>query len=250
MRGRIQKLPDFREVFYYYTAMEKKLTNIRNWEESQRPREKFLLKGGDALSTEELLAIIIGSGTKDKNAIELSREILYGADNNLNNLSRFTIEDFCRFGGIGTCKAVSLMAVFELSKRYQICSAPNLPQIYSSEAAAKIMQPLLKNLSHEECWVMYLNRNNRLIGKERLSIGGISATVLDVKLIIKKAMAKLSSAIILVHNHPSGNHKPGKEDISQTKKLAEASKMCDLSLLDHIIVAGNSYFSFSDNGAL
>lgn len=232
------------------TAMKKNLTAIRNWEESQRPREKFLQRGPQALSTEELIAIIIGSGTKEKNAIELSREILQAADNNLGHLARFTFEEFSKFDGIGSCKAVSLMTVFELSRRYQIQQAPPLPQIYSSATAVQNISPLLKDLSHEECWIMYLNRSNRLIAKEKLSSGGLSSTVLDVKMVLKKAMGKLASSIILVHNHPSGNRTPGKDDIAQTRRLSDAAKLCDISLLDHIIIAGNSYFSFADDGSL
>ena len=245
-----QNFPTFREVFLFVTVMKKNLTAIRNWEESQRPREKFLLRGAQALSTEELIAIIIRNGNKEKNAVELSREILDAADNDLSSLAKFTDEDFKKIEGVGTCKAVTLMAVFEISRRYQTQQAPPLPQIYSSAAAVKNMAPLLKDLSHEECWVMYLNRHNRMISKERISSGGIFATVVDPKMIIKKAMAKLASSIILVHNHPSGNRKPGKDDISQTKRLNEAAKMCDICLLDHIIIAGNSYFSFADDGAL
>ena len=242
--------PNFREVFFIYTAMKKNLTTIRSWEESQRPREKFLLRGAQALSTEELIAIIIGSGTKEKNAIELAREILAAASNDLGTLARFSDEDFKKFDGVGNCKAVSLMAVFEISRRCQMQQAPPMPQIYSSVSAVKTIAPLLKDLTHEECWVMYLNRGNRLISRERVSSGGLSATVLDVKMILKRALAKLASSIILVHNHPSGNRKPGKDDIIQTRQLTDAAKLCDIQLMDHIIIAGTTYYSFADDGAL
>ena len=250
MHGRAAELPELSGSFFIYTAMKKNLTTIRSWEESQRPREKFLLRGAQALSTEELIAIIIGSGTKDKNAIELAREILAAANNDLGALARFSDEDFKKFDGVGSCKAASLMAVFEISRRYQAQMAPPLPQIYSSASAVKTIAPFLKDLSHEECWVMYLNRGNRLISKERVTSGGVTATVLDVKMILKRALAKLASAIILVHNHPSGNRNPGKADIQQTKQLVEAARMCDISLMDHIIIAGNSYYSFADDGAI
>lgn len=236
--------------FFICNAMTKNLSTITSWDFSQRPREKFLQKGALALSTEELVAIIISSGTVQKNAVELAREILDGAGNDLGQLSRFTEEDFRKYSGIGKTKAVKLMAVFEISRRYQSESSPPLPQIYSSVAAAQAISPMLRDLPYEECWVMYLNRNKRLISKEKLSSGGISATVLDVKMILKKAMAKLASAIILVHNHPGGSRKPGKDDIIQTRKLQEAAKACDICLLDHIIIAGRNYFSFADDGAL
>lgn len=230
--------------------MEKNLTTIRSWEESQRPREKFLQRGAQALSTEELIAIIIGSGSKEKNAIELAREIFASANNNLGMLAQFSEEDYKKFYGVGNGKAVSLMTVFELSRRYQSQQAPPLPQIYSSASAVKTIAPFLKDLTHEECWIMYLNRGNRLISKERVTSGGLTATVLDVKMILKRALAKLASSIILVHNHPSGNRKPGKADILQTQQLTEAARMCDIHLMDHIIIAGGSYYSFADDGAL
>lgn len=230
--------------------MTKNLSTITSWDIAQRPREKFLQKGAAALSTEELIAIIISSGTPEKNAVELAREILDEAGNDLSRLSRFTEEDFLMFSGIGMGKAVKLLAVFEISRRYQSQCAPPLPKIYSSVAAAQNMSPILRDLPHEECWVMYLNKSKRLIAKEKLSSGGLASTVLDVKMIVKKAMAKLASAIILVHNHPNGNRKPGKEDMIQTRKLQEAAKTCDICLLDHIIIAGNNYFSFADDGAL
>lgn len=236
--------------FFIYNAMKKNLSKITSWDLAQRPREKFLQKGPQALSTEELIAIIISSGTPEKNAVELSREILDAASNDLSRLSRFTEEDFRGFPGIGTGKAVKLMAVFEISRRYQMQSALPLPQIYSSAAAAQTISPMLKDLTHEECWIMYLNRGNRLIAQEKLSSGGLGSTVMDTKMILKKAMGKLASSIILVHNHPSGNRTPGKEDIIQTQRLKEAAKACDICLMDHLIIAGNSYFSFSDDGAL
>ena len=230
--------------------MEKNLKTIRNWEESQRPREKFLLRGAQALSTEELIAIILGSGTREMNAVELARSLLASCDNDLSRMALLSYDDLKKFDGIGVGKAVSLMTIFELSRRYQSQSARPLPQIYSSVSAYQTMAPLLKDLSHEECWVMYLNRGNRLISKEKLSSGGISATVVDIKIILKRAMSKLASSIILVHNHPGGSRKPGKEDIVQTQRLVSAARLCDISIMDHIIIAGGGYYSFADEGGL
>lgn len=230
--------------------MTKNLTTITSWDLSQRPREKFIQRGPQALSTEELIAIIISSGTPEKNAVELSREILDAAGNDLCQLSRFSEEDFQKFPGIGMGKAVKLMATFEISRRYQSQSAPELPVIYSASAAALAISPLLRDLDHEECWIMYLNKNNRLISMEKLSSGGINVTVMDIKIILKKAMAKLAASIVLVHNHPGGLRTPCKDDIIQTQRLKEAAKTCDICLMDHLIIAGNSYFSFADDGAL
>lgn len=223
---------------------------IRNWEKNDRPREKFMEKGGENLSVAELIAIIIRSGTREATAVDLAREILKGADNSLKALSKLDFEDYKTFKGMGEGKILALMSAFELAKRLELESIPESIQIYSSESAAKTVSPLLKDLTHEECWVLYLNRGNRLISKEKLTSGGTSSTVLDVKMIIKNAMAKLASAIILVHNHPSGTKTPGSQDKSQTNKLKAAAEMCDITLLDHIIIAGNQYYSFADDGCI
>lgn len=224
--------------------------SIPKWEEEDRPREKFMARGGSALSNAELLAILLRSGSQHENAIDLARKILSGADNNLRILSKFSLEDLQKFHGIGTGKALSILACFELCKRMALEPSSAPPQIYSSESAAHTVAPLLKDIAHEECWVLYLNRGNKLIGKERITSGGINATVVDVKLIIKKAIARLASAIILVHNHPSGNRMPGEQDRQQTAKLKKAVQMCEIDLLDHIIIAGESYYSFADAGEL
>jgi DNA repair protein RadC len=223
---------------------------ISNWEESERPREKFLAKGAENLSIAELIAIVIRSGSKGENAVDLARKILNAADNNLSVLRKFTFEDYKKFGGMGQGKALAIMSMFEIAKRMAVEQAPPITQIYSSESAAKLMSPLLKDLGHEECWILYLNRGNRMIAKEKLTSGGTSSTVLDVKMIIKKAMAKLSNSIILVHNHPSGSKMPGDQDKLQTRRLKTAAEMCDISLLDHIIIAGDQYYSFADDGCL
>ncbi len=223
---------------------------ISKWDLRERPREKFLEKGGENLGVTELLAIVIGSGCREINAVELAREIWDAAGCNLHTLAKFRFEEFAKFKGIGQSKAISIMAVMELAKRAAVESVPPLPAIYSSESASKCVQPLLKDLSHEECWILFLNRSNKLIAKEKISSGGISSTVLDIKIIIKRAMLKLATGIILVHNHPSGNNRPGSQDKEQTRKLMEAAKTCEINLLDHIIIAGENYFSFADNGLL
>lgn len=224
--------------------------SIQKWEEEDRPREKFIAKGAAALSNAELLAILLRSGSRSDNAIDLARKILSSADNRLKTLSRLSLEDLQKFNGVGTGKALSVLACFELFKRMEIEQTPSASQIYSSKNAAQTIAPLLKDIAHEECWVLYLNRGNKLIGKERITSGGVNATVVDVKIIIKKAIARLASAIILVHNHPSGNRMPGEHDRQQTAKLKKAVQLCEMDLLDHIIIAGDNYYSFADAGEL
>ena len=229
--------------------MREKLT-ITNWEAEERPREKFLSKGAASLSNAELLAILIRTGNRSDNAIELSRKILFKAGNSLCNLKKFTFEDYSSFNGMGLGKALPIMAAFELATRMELEKTPEKAPIYSSKDAADTMIPLLKDLPHEECWVMYLNTANRLIAKERVTSGGTNSTVVDIKMILKSAMNKLASSIILVHNHPSGSRHPGEHDKAQTKRLLTAAGSCDIELMDHIIIAGNNYFSFLDEGLI
>ncbi len=227
------------------------MIKIKEWEEKDRPIEKLLSVGAVSLSVSELIAIIIGSGTKELNAVSLAREILKDANNDLNTLRKFTIQDFKKHKGIGQSKGVKLLALFELFRRIEGQKGEtNTRQILSSNEAAQIISPYLRDLDHEECWVIFLNRANKIITKERMSSGGLSSTIVDVKMIIKKSLEKMASAIILVHNHPSGNITPGEHDIIQTKKVKEATKICDISLLDHIIVGNGEYYSFADNGKI
>ena len=229
--------------------MRDRLT-IQDWAQSERPREKFLERGARSLSDAELLAILIRSGNRNENAIELARKILLGADNNLLVLRKFSFDDFKKFNGIGAGKALSIMAAFELAGRCELEMAPVMARIHSSEMAANTIVPLLRDLRHEECWVLYLNNADQLLGKERVSSGGMDSTVVDVRVIIKNAIERGSPHIILAHNHPSGSVRPGKMDQAMTKKLAEAARLCDIQLVDHLVVAGNSYFSFADEGLL
>lgn len=223
---------------------------IQRWEKEDRPREKFLSKGGDALGNAELLALIIRSGTSSENAVELARKLLHTAGNSLQTLRRFSFNEYKKVKGIGESKALGIMAAFEIAKRCEAEYPEDNRQIYSSKDAADAIAPMLRDLPHEECWVLYLNKSHKLIGRERISIGGISATVVDLRIIIKHAIAKLATGIILVHNHPSGNKCAGEQDKVQTMKLKRATEFCDIELIDHIIIAGNKYFSFIDEGLL
>lgn len=228
----------------------KKRLSIKEWSKDERPREKLMEKGAQALSDAELIAIFIASGTKEESALDISRNILLRCENNLRELSRMNFEKLTEIKGLGPTKTVTLLAVFELFKRFMITSSKELPRIQSSEYAARVISPILRDLGHEECWVLYLNRANKLISKERLSIGGVSSTVVDVKIIIRNALEKLASSLILVHNHPSGNASPGENDKIQTKILKEAAALFDIALVDHLIIAGDGYFSFADDGII
>lgn len=228
----------------------KKRLSIKEWSKDERPREKLMEKGAQSLSDAELIAILIASGTKEESALDISRNILLKCENNLRDISRMNLEKLKEIKGLGPTKAVTLLAVFELIKRFMITPGKELSKIQSSEYAAKTISPLLRDLGHEECWVLYLNRANKLIAKERLSIGGVSSTVVDVKIIIRNALEKLASSLILVHNHPSGNASPGENDKIQTKILKEAAALFDIALIDHLIIAGDGYFSFADDGMI
>jgi DNA repair protein RadC len=223
---------------------------IKEWQEDERPREKLMAKSASALDDSELIAIILGSGTKNVTAVDLARELLAGCNNSLRELSKQNIDNLTKRCGIGPAKAITIAALFEIAKRYSITENKSIIQIQSSSSAVSIISPILKDLPHEECWVLYLNRANRLISKERISIGGVSATVVDIKIVIKSALEKLASSLILVHNHPSGNVKPGEHDKMQTKILKEAAALFDIALLDHLIIAGDEYFSFADDGII
>lgn len=226
-----------------------KLT-IREWEKGERPREKFLSNGGYTLSNAELIALIIRSGNNGDNAVELARKLLHKAGNSLTNLRKFGYGEYKSVKGIGTGKALGIMAAFEIAKRTESENFPDNIPIYNSSDAARAIAPALRDLKHEECWVLYLNRNHKLLGKERISVGGINATVVDLRIIIKQAIEKLASGIILVHNHPSGNEQAGEQDKIQTMKLKKAAELCDIQLIDHIIIAGDKYSSFIDEGLL
>lgn len=213
-----------------------------------RPREKMNVSGAASLSDSELLAILINSGTKDKSAIDVAREILASAGNSLNALSGISMDRLCAVQGIGEAKASRLLAAFELAVRLQ--SEPTTPKmrITASSSVCRIFSPVLRNLQHEECWVLFLNKANKIIAKEKVSTGGVSGAVLDTRIIIRKAVDKLASAIILVHNHPSGNPYPSELDRKQTRALRDAASLLDIALLDHVIIAGDRYYSFSDEG--
>ena len=223
---------------------------IKDWALEDRPREKLLYKGISSLSDAELLAILIGSGSNDKSAVDLAREILNIASNNLNRLGKLDVHDLVRLKGIGTAKAINIMAALELGRRRKSAEIMESPKIRSSNDVYSIFNPLLADLAHEEFWLLYLNRSNKILSRHKLSQGGISGTITDVRLIIKKAIELLASSIIICHNHPSGNLDPSEAHTRITQKIKEAAGYFDINLLDHIIVTDNGYYSYADNGAL
>lgn len=230
--------------------METNLT-IKTWAEEDRPREKLKLKGKSMLSDAELLAIILGSGTGNETAVDLSKRLLkQAAGNNLGKLARLQVSDLVRFKGIGEAKAISIIAALELGRRRQDSPEHEIFKVNSSLAAYRILKTFLTDLSHEEFHVLHLNRANHFIGKSLISKGGITGTVADPRLIFRYALDHLSTGIILCHNHPSGNLTPSEQDIKLTKKMVEAGKILEIPVLDHIIVTDKTYFSFADEGLM
>ena len=223
---------------------------IKEWAVEDRPREKLLAKGTSALSDAELLAILIGSGTPKESAVDLSKRILQGVNNNLDELGKQDVKSLCRIKGIGEAKSLTIVAALELGRRRKLSNALERPAIRGSKDVFDLFHPIVADIPHEEFWVLHLNRANKVIGRERTSMGGVSGTVVDVKLIMKSALSNLSSSIILCHNHPSGNDKPSENDKQITQKVKSACELLDVALLDHVIVAGNAYMSFADEGLL
>ena len=223
---------------------------ITEWAVEDRPREKLITKGTSSLSDAELLGILISSGTKEKSAVDLGRELLNMVDNNLNNLGKLSITDLKKLRGIGSARAVTIAAALELGRRRKLAEVPEAPQIKCSKDVADIFQPLLADLPHEEFWILFLNRSNRVISRMKLSQGGISGTVTDVRIVMKKAIENLASGIIVCHNHPSGNLNPSESDTKITQKIKEAGNLMDIQLLDHLIISDRDYYSFADNGLL
>jgi DNA repair protein RadC len=225
-------------------------TSIKNWAESERPREKMMQKSAAALTDAELLAILISSGTKERSALDLAREILEKAGNNLQELGRLNVTELKKTKGIGEARAITIAAALELGRRRQTGEALQRTAIIKSADAAEIMIPLLKDLNHEVFCVLYLNQSNKLIRHEIISSGGLTGTVADTRIILKHALLNNSNQIIVAHNHPSGNKTPSSADIDLTHKLKEAAALMDIKLLDHIIVCGTEYTSMVDEGLM
>lgn len=224
--------------------------SIKNWSEDDRPREKLLQKGQAVLSDAELIAILIGSGSRNESAVSLSKRILASVNNNLNDLGKLSITQLMEFKGIGEAKAITIAAAMELGRRRRAEDVLEKKRITGSKSAFELMQPIIGELPHEEFYVIYLNTSQKVISIFQLSKGGIAGTVVDVRLVFKKALELGATSLILAHNHPSGNLQPSKADKEITQKIKEAGKNLEIQVVDHIIVAENTYFSFSDEGLL
>ncbi|KRD63959.1 hypothetical protein ASE40_01030 [Flavobacterium sp. Root935] len=227
--------------------MEKSNFPITVWSEDDKPREKLMLKGKEVLSDAELIAILIGSGSRNESAVSLSKRILSSAGN-LNALGKLSISSLMQFKGVGEAKAISIVAALELGRRQRSEDALIFKKISSSKAVFEIMQPIIGELPHEEFWVLFLNNSNSVISKSQLSKGGITGTVVDVRLVFKLAMENGATGLILCHNHPSGNLNPSDADKQITKKIKLAGESLDVKVLDHLIITESKYYSFVDEG--
>ena len=223
---------------------------ITDWAEEDRPREKLVAKGVGTLSNAELLAIIMRSGSRDDNAVELARKVLAGFDNNLGKLAKATITQLKAYRGLGETKAVSVIAALELGRRRSSGEIIEKKKIQTSKDTFLLFYPMLCDLPHEESWVLLLNNYSRIIDVKRLSAGGLSNTCVDIRIVMKMAIEQLASNIILCHNHPSGNCKPSHSDIELTRKAKEGGLLLDVNLVDHVIIADNKYYSFADEGMI
>lgn len=215
--------------------------------EDDRPREKLVAKGPSALSNAELLAIMLRTGTGKMNVVDVARELLKSAEGRLNAIAGMSMEKLCSIDGIGPGKAVTIAAAFELGRRSsaeQIIHDRNA--VSSPKDVFRMMLPIMRGLDHEECWAVFLNRANYVLGKERMSAGGMDSTVIDTKAVIRRALERKACGVILVHNHPSGSAMPGQADIRQTAVLKKALQACEIQLLDHVVVAEDSWYSFAD----
>ncbi|MHB0754272.1 RadC family protein [Polaribacter sp. M15] len=223
---------------------------IKSWALDDRPREKLLAKGKTALSDAELIAILIGSGNRTESAVALSKRILLSVGGNINELAKLSVEKLMEFKGIGEAKAISIITALELGKRRQLETALEKPKITSSKAVFNVMQPVIGDLEHEEFWVLFLNNSNKVIVKSQVSKGGLTATIVDVRLLFKRALELACVGLIVCHNHPSGKLEPSNADQQITQKIKQAGQTLDIKLLDHLIITQKAYFSFADEGLL
>lgn len=226
------------------------MKSIKSWAEEDRPREKMLAKGKEALSNAELIAILIGSGNSKETAVDLSKRILHDNKDNLIELSRLTINDLMKYNGIGEAKAVTIAAALELGRRRRFSEALEKPSIKNSQVAYECFYAHLSDLNHEQFWIMLLNNANKVIKMEKVGVGGMTGTTADPKKIFKCALENNAASIMLCHNHPSGNIFPSNADKQITNNLVKAGQFLEIKILDHIIIGNDNYFSFADEGLL
>ena len=229
--------------------MAERLT-ITQWAEEDRPREKMMLHGVSALSNAELLAILIGSGNTEDSSVELMRKVLADYHNNLSELGKASIDELCRFKGIGPAKAITILAASELGKRRKEEGVGERRSSLSSRDVYECLYPLMCDLPTEECWVLLLNQASKVIDKVKISAGGLNATAVDVRCILREALLKRASAIALCHNHPSGNIRPSREDDLLTKQVAQASECMNILFVDHVILTDGAFYSYADEGRI
>jgi DNA repair protein RadC len=230
-------------------AYENKIS-IKAWAEEDRPREKLNSQGRRALSDAELIAILIGSGSRDESAVELSKRILHYYDNDLQRLGKVSVSELSKFKGIGEAKAISIIAALELGRRRGDTEIKVPETVNGSRSVYQVLRRHLVDLNHEEFWILLLSRSCKIIGKELISKGGLSGTVADPKVIFSIALQHQASSIILAHNHPSGNLKPSQQDIDLTRKIHQAGRILDIGVLDHLIITDGGFFSFADEELL
>jgi len=224
--------------------------SIKNWADDDKPREKLIQKGRSTLSDAELVAILIGSGSKEESAVDLSKRILASVGHNLNELGKLSLKQLMQFKGIGEAKAITISAALEFGRRRRGEEFKKVDKINSSKDAFEILQPLIGELPHEEFWIIYLNNSNKVLHKEQLSKGGMTGTLVDVRLVMKLALEHGAVGCILAHNHPSGTLRPSHQDKEITKKLQLAGQALDIRVLDHLIIAQETYYSFADGEIL
>lgn len=225
-------------------------SNIKSWAEEDRPREKLLLKGYHALSDAELLAILLGSGTKNSSAVDLARKVLSTADNNLVQLGRVSIEQLTQINGIGEAKAITILSALELGRRRQQTDALQVKTICGSKEAYDLLAPSMSDLQHEEFWMIFLNRRNAVIKYQCITKGGFAGTIVDARQVFHQAIQEQASSVILAHNHPSGSLNPSEMDINITSKLVRAGEILDITVSDHLIITNSGYYSFADRGKM
>ncbi len=224
--------------------------SINKWAIEDRPREKMMMKGAEALSDAELLAILVGSGNQDESAVELMRRMLDSCGNDLNELARWDVHDFSSFKGMGPAKSLTLMAALEIGRRRAATPAKERRAVRCSKDIYDIFRTKLMDLPYEEFWVLLLNQSNKVIDKVRVSTGGIAGTYVDVRLVLREAILRHATQIAVVHNHPSGNNQPSSEDRSLTQRISKSGETMNIRLLDHVIICESCYYSFADEGTL
>ncbi len=224
--------------------------SIKDWAEEDRPREKMMEKGEQALSNAELLAILIGSGTSKKSAVELMQEVMQTCDNRLARLSQMSVDELIKFNGIGMAKAVTIKSAAEIARRRTLEKVDDIQSINNCEDTYRVMYPIMRDLQHEEFWALLMNNNSKLLKKVRLSSGGLSSTSVDVRMLLKEAILANATQIIICHNHPSGSLRPSQDDMNITERVKAAAKVLQMRLADHLIITDGKYYSFFQEGKL